>query len=385
MSIKALNWAMQQVRADGPSAQAVLFIVADVANAEGVSRHADPDYIAERSRQARATVFRRLAELEHFGALTRLTVVEPDGRRRYEIHLKLGAEIDYDGKSVDAWRKGQESEESQAEEHAPESQIETHPQSQIETQGVAPVRLGESHSCDSQKNPRDSKKEPPNPPAGGDRGAIDPVLEADIAAAASAYPIPITAMAKFRAIFASLAPPTRKSVLLAINGYAAFLASCEKKGKPRAAKDAHRWVQNGDWQGYVAEGQKAAERAKRCDIREGSAQWRAWDVFYRCCGKSMGIPGYAMTGERGHRLANVPQEWPPLVGDDPGPSDWLRFGEGSREFAAWRDRLRELPGLGALPAVLTVPAQWPPSKSHGTGPPESLCTEADVRDLSKMA
>jgi hypothetical protein len=91
----------------------------------------------------------------------------------------------------------------------------------------------------------------------------------------------------------------------------------------------------------------------------------------------MGIPSYAVTGERGSRLANVPQEWPPPVGDDPGPSGWLRFGEGSQEFAAWRDRLRELPGLGALPAVLTVPSRWPPSKSSGTGPPESLCTEDD--------
>ena len=128
----------------------------------------------------------------------------------------------------------------------------------------------------------------------------------------------------------------------------------------------------------------AKPSSSRANIREGLPQWRAWDVFYRCCGKSTGIPGYAITGERGSRTANVPQEWPPLVGDDPGEGNWRRFSEGSPEFAAWRRRLRELDPHLALPAVLTVPSQWPPAKHATADPPETL-TEEDVRELSKMA
>src|SRR4051812_33745602 len=49
MSIAAINWAMEQ-KTDGPSAQSVLFIIADRASEFGVCRHADPDTIAEKTR-----------------------------------------------------------------------------------------------------------------------------------------------------------------------------------------------------------------------------------------------------------------------------------------------------------------------------------------------
>jgi hypothetical protein len=141
-----MNWAMG-ARTDGVSAQCVLFVVADTANEHGVSVHADPDYIAARTRQSRATVFRRLRELEAVGALTRLKRFRDDGAPMYEIKLNLDATIDYDAPPDD----GGTPQDIEA-----ESQIETPPQSQIETPKVSPVRQAESHSCDSKspsKNP----------------------------------------------------------------------------------------------------------------------------------------------------------------------------------------------------------------------------------------
>src|SRR5262245_9024565 len=133
-----MNWAMQQVRTDGPSAQIVLYVIADVANEHGVSLHADPDYLVERTRQSRATVFRRLDELERMGVLTRFTRHNDDGRRRYEIRLNLDRTIDY----TSAGESEEAAEASQAVEA--ESQIETAAvESQVETEG------SESHPCDS--------------------------------------------------------------------------------------------------------------------------------------------------------------------------------------------------------------------------------------------
>src|SRR5262245_28052229 len=148
MSIRAMNWAMA-ARTDGVSAQCVLFVVADTANEHGVSIHADPDYIAARTRQSRATVFRRLKELEAAGALTRLKRFRDDGAPVYEIRLRLDVEVDYDAPPPD---------DGGTPDVEAESQIETQGGSQIETGTVSQVRLSESHSCDSKspsKNPEE--------------------------------------------------------------------------------------------------------------------------------------------------------------------------------------------------------------------------------------
>lgn len=182
MSIVAMNWAMQQ-RPDGPSAQVVLLVIADRANERGICRHADPDDIAEISRQSRATVFRRLDELERVGLLTRFLRHGERGEREYEIRLNLDARVEYElvqdretGRRVirlrDAagenereivLRGGADERATEADEGAaqPESQFETVVESQIETERVSPVRLGESHSCDSHKSP--SKNPSPTP------------------------------------------------------------------------------------------------------------------------------------------------------------------------------------------------------------------------------
>lgn len=127
-----MNWAMG-ARTDGVSAQCVLFVVADTANEHGVSIHADPDYIAARTRQSRATVFRRLKELEAAGALTRFKRFREDGAPVYEIRLNLAVDIDYDSVPDDDGS-------------APDVEAD----SQIETPPSLTLRHPKSHRCDRQ-------------------------------------------------------------------------------------------------------------------------------------------------------------------------------------------------------------------------------------------
>jgi hypothetical protein len=86
---------------------------------------------------------------------------------------------------------------------------------------------------------------------------IDEKLEADLAEARRLYPAPITNLPRLRAVLAAMQASERQRVLTAMQGYAAFIAECERKKKPRAVKDADRWVANGMWQGYLTSGEKA--------------------------------------------------------------------------------------------------------------------------------
>jgi hypothetical protein len=398
VSIKATNWAMHQIRTDGPSAQSVLFVVADVANAEGICRHADPDYIAERTRQSRATVFRRLAELEGFGALLRLSEIAPDGSRRYEIRLMIAVQgIDYDGEMVAAWRKGQRDDDDDEGPTSvpppsptppiPESQIETHPESQIETERVAPVRPGESHSCDSVKNPRDSKKETPNPLSGGVRGTIlDQESEDRLIRFIAEYPNQITDYPKTRAVWAALTGAEQADAIIGAKGYQSFIAGDRKRGGKRAVKDAHRWLRDRQWIGYLKSGQMVEAHAGRFSAKFDSDEWREWTDFYRCCGYRTGIPSHLITGTGSQRIANVQRQWPPDIGKD-RPVDWTwTFSDGAPQFAAWRRRLHEIVPHVNLFGTITFPSEWPPSKGS-TGPPNlipgTLATESDLNEMAK--
>lgn len=394
MSIAAVKWAMDQ-RTDGPSAQSVLFVVADRSNEHGVCRHADPDTIAELTRQSRATVFRRLEELERVGLLVRFTRHLDDGRREYEVRLSTKEFINYkvdkhrniilyahsDDKCESAPLKILPCEGASSPEVDAESQIETHPESQDETGQVSPVRLGESHSCDSQKSPSknpSSKKEdsPPTPPTGGDQAMRDD-LEKTIGPFASGYPIPISNLERTLAIWSSMSEAERSDATLGAKGYSDFLRSEEKRGHKRTAKDAHRWLAGRQWLGYLTAGKQAEAKALRFDAREGSEQFSAWMIFYGCCGSS-GIPTFLMTGSEGARVANVPCEWPPVGrGLNPDRAKWKPVLEGTGELAAWLRRLRELEGVniavrnisisGKDVRGLIVPCQWPPSKSTASG------------------
>jgi hypothetical protein len=93
MSIAAMNWALSQ-RLETHQQQILLYVIADSADPSGITRHCDPDYMVDRTRLSRATMFRRLAELEEIGALSRRKYYTESGTPRYEIRLNLEVRID---------------------------------------------------------------------------------------------------------------------------------------------------------------------------------------------------------------------------------------------------------------------------------------------------
>ena len=145
-----MNWAMEQATGD-PRAQCLLYVIADCANEQGVA-WPGADWMAEKSQQSRATVYRRLEALQALGLLvTRPRWIDDDGkiwfepapgrwRTSPEIRLQFGVTITQNPPPDDA-PEGSET-------PAPMSQAETG-SSHCSDDVVAPLRQGSSHCCDN--------------------------------------------------------------------------------------------------------------------------------------------------------------------------------------------------------------------------------------------
>lgn len=386
MSIRAINWVMQQ-RTDGPSAQIVLYVVADTANEHGVSLHADPDYIADHTRQSRATVFRRLDELERANALTRIIRHDGDGRRIYEIRLRLDQCVNYTS-VADLAGDGVETQDIDG-----ESQIETQrPESQIETGKVSPVRLGESHCCDSKspsKNPEDS----PNPPLGGGQETIDEEFEKDLAEFAASYPAPITDLPRLRTVMAGMVPTLRRKIVCAAKGYGNFITDCARRNKTRAVKDAHRWVGGGLWQGYVASGETVEKAQLVQHVAIDSAAGKALEILHQIAhisaprefGRNYQLSRPLSAQALAFAQASPSAQWVFVSADNPN------------QCRAWTDLIASALAGKPRPVLVSVwprnpngqrgfmaPWPWPPRQdgSLSTGPPPT--TTQDDNDFVKQ-
>lgn len=343
MSIRAMNWAMG-ARTDGVSAQCVLFVVADTANEHGVSVHADPDYIAERTRQSRATVFRRLNELENAGALTRFKRYRDDGAPIYEIRLHLDRQIDY----TEPQEGGDDPQAVEA-----KSQIETAPESQIETGKVSPVRQAESHSCDSKspsKNPKDSPQAPLRGVAGAsddDEGAHEPQAPPEgwdaFRQAFEADGVPIARVSLVKPLFGALSATERIRVTTAARGYLHHRSREKKPGTKLSAQNFVREIES--WDGWI----KLAPAAPVAPVfvRERSAEFRAMLVLARILGDRPPEPRFEVEqGEAGvWRRGGVPPDLAGLAAfADKPDQQWAVIEEKSQPFAAWSERIRTWTG-----------------------------------------
>lgn len=360
MSIKAMNWALQQATGD-PRAQCLLYVIADCASVEGVA-WPSADWLADKSQQSRATVYRRLQALQELGLCTVFPRYIDDsgkmwnepgpGRRRSkspEIRLHLDVTVTHTASQDD---------DDDA------SQPENDPQSQPENGGGVSLtgETRESHCCDSNKNHHLTEDSPQAP----QRGVIEPPLEEF----QKAYPIPFTDYERTKSAWSVMTEAERREAITGANGYAML---CRQQTK-RNVEDAHRWLRGRKWQGYLTAGEQAAAIAQRFDASEGSEQWQAWTIFYQACGKRTGIPDFQIRGTAPNRIANVPAEWPSIGrGLNPDRSKWFTHVEGGGQFAAALRKLQEVPHApiqfgqhienGRYLRTLTVPFEWPPGKS----------------------
>jgi hypothetical protein len=164
----------------------------------------------------------------------------------------------------------------------------------------------------------------------------------------------------------------------------AFLDSL-KRHKRTAVPAGWKYLEQKRWR--LLETKPPTEATTRFSAIEDSAEWKAWAVFYRCCGQ-YSIPGFLISGDPGRRIATVPEQWPPVGREfDLEMAEWRSVFEGDGQFAAWLRRLRELKGVsiatrttirdGKSVQTLSVPDEWPPNK----GPPDQTFRPSGLQDF----
>jgi len=402
MSIATMNWALRQ-RLASPQQQILLYVIADSADPNGVTRHCDPDYLVKHSRLSRASVFRRLNDLRTEGLIETFNKHGDRGDRIYEIRLQLE-------RFVDVPSRRHADDDDHSEDH--ESQVETQPQSQAETQAeskVSPVRPGESHCCDY-ISPTLSEESPPTPSS---EGVSDQKSEQ------------ASEPEHFEPFFTQCLGWRTMSRELALQAFG-FLTP-DEQGRARAAaplhadectkfkrrsKDAHKLIRERFWERYP--NAKLPDKPRE-PVWISEAEIAALAVVYRILDVSP--PRLVDDPVRGRGLwRSMPIE-PDLAAMgrliDVDIREWPMISADSKEFNAWRHRLHDWTGLWAEPRKrwlepfdplvhglspshpdfkmrraehgLPVPVPWPPRKDGTLSPdtPSPTMTPDDVETFAK--
>lgn len=236
--------------------------------------------------------------------------------------------------------------------------------------GLAPDQPPPPAARREEEEEEESKKDsPPNPPQAGGGPVVDVELEADIDEFARGYPAPITNLPRLRTTLAAMSTPERRKVLLAVQGYANFIRGLERKGQRRAVKDAHRWVKNGEWQGYHAQGERVEAQSRMQQVATDSPEGRALIVLHR-------IAGMARPFETGGKFLLTEPMLPAVLAlaDAPDHREWkLVPAEDRNRCGAWNELVeRALPGKNRPVLINTrnpggasgfmAPWDWPPRK-----------------------
>lgn len=377
-----MNWALQQ-RTDGPSAQSVLFVIADSANEHGTTFHCNPEYIAEKTRQSRGTVFRRMAELEEVGGLERFTHHKQDGRRTYEVRLNFDARLNY---KIDREGTIIHLDDNDNPIEPDESQIDTQGggESQIDTQTESPSIHPESHSCNSQESNDLSVKNPkiPTPTPSKVEGVLknqpqqlSEAAEQRFREFKAAYPDGIVDLDKAQKEFAGLSDADQAACVTAAPVYA---ARCRKRREK--SKKAHLFIRERAWLGLMANAE--ARLGSPTQHPPETPAGRALLTLARIarCSPLMIGTNIVVTHEVTTQIV--------AIANAPPEQEWQRYKRGTGNFAAWRDLAGTIwPGRGFSYDWIDAPWPWPPRKdgsiisTTGADPPHELSDE-DARALS---
>jgi hypothetical protein len=365
MSIHAMSWALAQCL-ETAAQQCLLYVIADSADPNGVTRHCDPEYMAEKSRLSRATMFRRLSELEQLDLLSRRKYYTDRGAPRYEICLNLDAKVHVPLKS----RRKDDDDDGDGDLSAaetPESHAETlPPKSQPETREVSQVRQTQSHSCDY-ISPTLSKNLSPNP---SPRGSLSKQEAEDVARHDALW---VQFLARYPGVNAMDQVEARREfdgltfddAEWAVSSALPYASECAKLRRP--PKNAHLWLRKAMFWN-IPKAKIGAPPPEELWIEEGSEADRAVRLALRLVKKIQPFVHSRAGSKRGY-----PRTQP--VGPDliamlkfEGANDlhWPTYARGTPEFAAWQARFGQWTGAGlpTLPGTdsIRVPCQWPPKK-----------------------
>ncbi len=379
MSTATMNWALRQ-ELPTTSLQALLYVIADSAEPDGVTRFCTPGYMETHARMTRPTMFRRLAELQDFRLLERRKYYTREGAVRYEIVLNLALEVKLPIKRRGAGNEdsdspddtspsGQEGEETQSQgvNETPESQIETlESGDQSLTSAQAKSHLGDYH-IDDPSLPK--KESPPYPPPGGVHSKME--LEAKEKREAL--------WERFKAAYPSIARMDQGLAREELDALplddaewaiSVLPALREELAKPKAPppKNAHLWLRKAMFKNFVRGKLDAPAAPESVWIVEGSVEDRALR-FVRSLTSSLTPFVMVRDGSRGY-VSNVavgPDLLAMLKFADESPTLWREVESGSPEWTAWQRALRAWTGRGATGRLGTngairVPGPFPPSK-----------------------
>lgn len=369
MSIAAMNWALRQ-RLESHQQQIILYVIADSADPDGVTRHCDPDYIAEHARMTRATMFRRLAEMETLGVLVRNKYYSERGRPIYEIRLNMAELFDV---PIRGRRDVGDDEADQAAVDGPESQGATLVDNAPAGTKVAPVRHPQSHSCDS-ISPPVSKNLPPNPPPGGVRSKSEMELAEKRLALwerlRGAYP-DIATMDQQLARDA-LDAMSIDDAEWAVSVVPAYKADIAKARKP--PKNAHLWLRKQMFRNYPrGELRAVAAEPEGVWVAENSDEDRAIRFLRRLARLPPPFVGVRRDGARGyqhHRMVSADM-LAMLQHERDVDLRWVAIERGTAQFAAWQERVATWVGRGVPvdhgATSIRMPAPWPPRRDGSWG------------------
>jgi hypothetical protein len=372
MSIATMNWALQQ-RLESPALQALLYVIADSADPNGMTRHCDPKYMADRARMSRPTVFRRIGELEKFGLLTRFKFYTERGAPIYEIRLQLEAFVD---QPIKGRRTADEDDldDDSEEIAASETELNDRPKSQVETL-VAPTKVSPGASpkshCGDSISPTTSKNLPPTPLRGGSltKSEVEQgeKREAWGTSLRQNYPS-IGAMdpGEARNALDELSLDDAEWAIASVPHYAAEL---RKNDWP--PKKAHIWLRKRMFENFARGTPPPPSAAEQVWVAEGSQEDRAVR-FLR--GLSRAVMPFVMSrpeGGKGYPLkaAVGADALAMLAFADDNEMQWKPVLRGTDQFAAWQERFVSWTGRPLAIVRLhddgygiRVPGPWPPKK-----------------------
>jgi len=398
-----MNWAMEQATGD-PRAQCLLYVIADSANEEGVA-WPGADWMAAKSQQSRATVYRRLDALQASGLLVmfprwiddngKIWNAAASGRRRTSPEIRLQFEVFI--KRIDIPLD----DEIDQDVSPPQSQAETgvsHGSDGV----VSPERQGSSHCSDNNHHLNQEKESPPTPPSGGGVGLSDGWEEFELD-----WQEPILRQSLARQVWDVLTEAERSLARKAARGY---VAHRKAQKKPPNVINAQTFLKERDaWDRFAALAPADVVPITTAVFEaEGLPSWQARCVIATICGLR---PPQAMGLAEGRGM-RFPQ---PLTAaalalaqfSDDDPKTYLVIKAGTQQCGAWKQFLnieprpivvgykrqeitpqRFVDDWPVKESGLIVPRGtngWPPRKDgtlSSTGPPDTT-TEQDQHAQAK--
>lgn len=382
-------WA-RELELGNPYAKAILLAIANYMNEDGaawpglVTISRDTDISEE-------TVTKRLRWLESIGAIAVFRCWRDDsGRRNYdgrgkptssEIRFLFDAEVEEIEASARDATEPRPLRGAALQSHEEKQEISTRPHGELNSgqhpASTLPAPYQPPTPADHHIEEPESEPEvrSPNPLSGGSQ-VVDQILEEDIAEFTRQYPAPITDLPRLRAVFGAMTEAERKQVIVAEKGYSQFIRECERKGRARAIKDAHRWVSSGMWQGYVPAGERAVTASLMQRVPVDSDVGKAWATLHK-------IAHVTPLEGAGHFI--LPRPLSPqgmAFAQAPPESEWVFIASDQiNQCGAWRSLLADVMAGIARPELVwerggkrgfMAPWPWPPRKDGGTGPPSEV-------------